>query len=81
MGDRLLRLTSYDKEAASDARVITDLGLTGLTLGHTSIRVRNLVQTVTDKDLSVILKHWQYVLAETHVRNAHVPLMPQNLTI
>ena len=70
MGDRLLRLTSYDKEAASDARVITDLGLTGLNLGHTSIRVRNLVQTVTDKDLSVILKHWQYVLADTFIEAA-----------
>ncbi|WP_018984279.1 FUSC family protein [Salinimonas chungwhensis] len=67
MGDRLLRLASYDKDIASDARVITDLGLTGLNLGHTSIRVRTLVQTVTDKDLSVILKHWQYVLADTFI--------------
>lgn len=66
MGDRLLRLANYDKSLAGSARVITDLGLTGLNVGHASIRLRNLVQTITDKDLSVILKHWQYALADAY---------------
>ncbi|WP_137165437.1 FUSC family protein [Salinimonas lutimaris] len=65
MGDRLLRLASYDKGMASEARVVTDLGLTGLNMGHTSIRLRKLVQSMTDEDLSDSLKRWQYALADT----------------
>lgn len=65
MGDRLLRLVSYDKDMASEARVVTDLGLTGLNMGHTSIRLSKFVQTLTETDMTPALVRWQNALADT----------------
>ncbi len=67
MGDRLLRLANLDKEAINNARVITDFGLTGLNLGHTSIRFRPYVQSLTSIDMSAELKEWQYALADAFI--------------
>lgn len=41
MGDRLLKLSASDR--ASPDRYITDLGLTGLNLGHAVLRMRRLI--------------------------------------
>ena len=67
MGDRLLRLANFEQGVISDARVITDLGLTGLNLGHTSIRFRPFVQSLTSIDMSAVLKEWQYALADAYI--------------
>lgn len=70
MGDRLLRLASYDQGMVSEARVLTDLGLTGLNLGHVSIRFRPLVQSFTETDMTQVLKDWQFALADAYMEAA-----------
>jgi uncharacterized membrane protein YccC len=64
MGDRLLRLANYDKAASDNAREMTDLGLTGLNLGHVSTRLRRLLQSVSDQRLEPLLDRWQHALAQ-----------------
>ena len=60
MADRLLRLTNYDQ--ASKTRVVTDLALTALNLGHVSIRLRSICENLAGKSLPS-LQHWQTALA------------------
>lgn len=64
MGDRLLRIATYDKSMASRSRDLTDLALTGLNLGHVSIRLRRLVAGVESVALNAHLDQWQQALAD-----------------
>lgn len=60
MADRLLRLTNYDQ--GSHSRVITDLALTALNLGHATVRLQSICENLAGKNLKY-LKAWQYSLA------------------
>ncbi|MFM2484087.1 FUSC family protein [Celerinatantimonas yamalensis] len=62
MADRLIRLTNYDQR--SKTRAVTDLALTGLNLGHISIRLQSLCQSYAQAPLQT-LEHWQQALAES----------------
>lgn len=64
MGDRLLRIATYDKSMASRTRDITDLALTGLNLGHVSIRLRRLISGVKSSKVETMLDDWQQALAD-----------------
>ena len=61
MEDRLLRLINYDQR--SKTRVVTDLGLTGLNLGHVSIRLYSLCESIVGADLRAV-DEWQSALAK-----------------
>ena len=61
MSDRLLRLINYDQ--GSQSRAITDLALTGLNLGHATVRVQSICENLAGKNLKH-LKKWQYKLAD-----------------
>jgi hypothetical protein len=61
MADRLLRLTNYDQ--GSKSRAITDLALTALNLGHVSIRVRSICESLAGRQLAS-LAIWQTALAD-----------------
>lgn len=61
MLDRLLRLINYDQ--GSHSRAITDLALTGLNLGHATVRVQSICENLAGKDLKY-LKVWQHRLAD-----------------
>ncbi|QJR81101.1 FUSC family protein [Alteromonas pelagimontana] len=65
MGDRLLRLANYEKDEGSQTRVLTDLGLTGLNIGHASLRLRGLLISVSGQQMQELLESWQRALADT----------------
>ena len=60
MEDRLLRLINYDQR--SKTRVVTDLGLTGLNLGHVSIRLHSICEGVGGRNIKAA-DEWQLALA------------------
>lgn len=68
MGDRLLRIATYDKSMATRTRDITELALTGLNLGHVSVRLRRMVGSVVDEDLQQGLENWQNALADAFMQ-------------
>ncbi len=70
MGDRLLRISTYDK-ALSPARNITDLALTGLNLGHVSLRLRRVVRRVADDQMDAKLEYWQQALGDAFMNAFH----------
>ncbi|MDV6251194.1 FUSC family protein [Vibrio sp. EA2] len=70
MGDRLLRISTYDKALYSE-RNITDLALTGLNLGHVSMRLHRIVRRVADRDLDSHLTYWQESLANAYLNAFH----------
>lgn len=65
MGDRLMRLAGYEQGTTSGTRYLTDLGLTGLNLGHVSIRLRRQLATSHDPRVHALLEQWQQSLADT----------------
>ncbi|MBU2979926.1 FUSC family protein [Alteromonas sp. C1M14] len=67
MCDRLLRLSSYEKGMAAQGRIITDLALTGLNLGHIIMRIRKMVDSVSTQSLTQLMQAWQWALAESYV--------------
>lgn len=68
MGDRLMRLAS--SEQGTPSRNFTDLGLTGLNLGHVSIRLRRQLAANDDPKLNALLDQWQRSLASTFLCSA-----------
>lgn len=70
MGDRLLRISTYDK-ALSSERNVTDLALTGLNLGHVSMRLHRIVRRVADTKLDSHLIYWQEALANAYLNAFH----------
>ena len=59
MGDRLLRIASYEKGIKS-TRYLTDLALTGLNLGHVSLHLKSMMKTyfgdIMDNELDQLQK-------------------------
>ncbi|WP_221795345.1 FUSC family protein [Oceanobacter mangrovi] len=71
MGDRLLKLALSDRSSGSSQRHITDLGLTGLNLGHVSMRLRRLVtDEVFTPPVQQCLQEWQQALSEAYLLSA-----------
>ncbi len=67
MGERLLRLANFDQANASGNRVMTDLGFTGLNLGHVSVRLRRLIQNHRSAEVDRCLPQWQRALADAYL--------------
>nr|WP_107005618.1 FUSC family protein [Shewanella algae] len=67
MADRLLRLANYERSSQSSNRTLTDLGLTGLNLGHVSVRLRRLLASISDSQLDELLQDWQLALANAFI--------------
>lgn len=65
MSDRLLRLTSYEQNITTGYRTLTDLGLTGLNLGHVSLSLQRLMTGMSEHSLTQIKRLWQQALAES----------------
>lgn len=61
MGNRLLHLANMDQH--SKKRALTDLGLTALNLGHTSIRLTRYINSLSGNLLRAQLAVWQSALA------------------
>jgi uncharacterized membrane protein YccC len=76
MGERLLRLANYDQSSESSDRTMTDLGFTGLNLGHVSIRLRRLIQDHHSPTVDTLLTEWQQTLAETYLSSARGAVNP-----
>ncbi|WP_111495107.1 FUSC family protein [Marinobacter bohaiensis] len=70
MGDRLLKLANYDQGTGTRDRYMTDLGFTGLNLGHVSIRLRRLIEGRRTPQVETRLRRWQMVLADTYLLSA-----------
>lgn len=60
-----MRLAGYEQGTTSGTRYLTDLGLTGLNLGHVSIRLRRQLATSHDPRVHALLEQWQQSLADT----------------
>ncbi|RBW48471.1 FUSC family protein [Marinobacter sp. F3R11] len=67
MGERLLRLANYDQSSGSLSRNMTDLGFTGLNIGHMSIRLRKRIKNHRSAAVDAKLAEWQQVLADTYL--------------
>ncbi len=70
MGERLLRLANYDQGSGSSNRDMTDLGFTGLNIGHMSIRLRRRIKNHRSAEVDAKLAQWQQVLADTYLLSA-----------
>jgi uncharacterized membrane protein YccC len=70
MGERLLRLANYERGSGRSDRSMTDLGFTGLNLGHVSIRLRRLIQEQRSNLVDAHLTYWQQTLAETYLMSS-----------
>ena len=70
MGERLLRLANYDRGSGSPNRYMTDLGFTGLNIGHMSIRLRRRIKDHRSVAVDEKLGEWQQVLADTYLMSA-----------
>lgn len=70
MGERLLRLANYDQATNAADRTMTDLGFTGLNLGHVSIRLRRLIQENRTPAVNAALQRWQQELSESYLMSA-----------
>jgi len=49
MGDRILKIVAFDQSKSSSERVMTDMALTALNLGHVIVRIYPLVMSLTHK--------------------------------
>lgn len=70
MGERLLRLANYDQATGAGDRTMTDLGFTGLNLGHVSIRLRRLIQDHRSPAVDAALDQWQWELSASYLKSA-----------
>lgn len=77
MGERLLRLANYDLAGGSGTRHMTDLGFTGLNLGHVSVRLRRLIRNHRSPVVDRRLGEWQEVLSETYLKSSRGELHPR----
>jgi len=70
MGERLLRIANHDQNSGSPDRTMTDMGLTGLNLGHVSLRLRSLIHPYRNREVEALLGQWQGALADTFMESA-----------
>lgn len=76
MGERLLRLANYDQSSGRSDRYMTDLGFTGLNIGHLSIRLRKLIQDHRSPAVDALLQEWQQALADTYLMSSRGEVNP-----
>lgn len=76
MGERLLKLANYDQVSGQNNRNVTDLGFSGLNLGHVSIRLRRLIRDHRSVVVDDNLRQWQQTLAETYLMSARGEVNP-----
>ena len=77
MGERLLLLANYDQGTGSSDRYMTDLGFTGLNLGHVSIRLRRLIQSHRSPAVDSCLAKWQRALSASYLKCARGEVDPR----
>lgn len=77
MGERLLRLANYDQATGRSNRDMTDLGFTGLNIGHMSIRLRRRLKNHRSVEVDAKLGEWQQVLADTYLMSARGNMAPR----
>ncbi len=66
MGDRVLRIVAFDKAKVSSKRIMTDLALTGLNLGHIVVRMRSLFTSlIPGKEAKQVWDEWVSELSES----------------
>ncbi|CAG9001259.1 MAG: p-hydroxybenzoic acid efflux pump subunit AaeB [Candidatus Celerinatantimonas neptuna] len=65
MADRLLRITYYDQ--GSTSRHLTDIGLTGLNLGHIFVRLERLLESIQPAGKRISLSEWQKAMATAYI--------------
>ncbi|MCM2972930.1 FUSC family protein [Larsenimonas suaedae] len=63
MAERLQRLAGYDAHLPEERRNLLDLGLTGLNLGHVSMRLHSYLSEYDDPRLKAASRRWQRALA------------------
>ncbi|HTN35168.1 MAG TPA: FUSC family protein [Marinobacter sp.] len=76
MGERLLRLANYDQSSGSTSRHMTDLGFTGLNMGHASVRLRRRIKKRRNLIVDARLSEWQRALAETYLLSSRGETSP-----
>ncbi|MCL1085389.1 FUSC family protein [Shewanella glacialipiscicola] len=67
MGDRLLRIATYEKGSGHSSRVFTDLAFTAFNLGNVSIRLRRILQGIPAVHLESALHLWQLSLGKAFI--------------
>ncbi|TBW57699.1 FUSC family protein [Marinobacter halodurans] len=77
MGERLLRIANFDQGTGTSDRYMTDLGFTGLNLGHVSIRLRRLIQSHRSASVNLRLREWQKALSKTYLKSSKGQFHPQ----
>ncbi|HEA51138.1 FUSC family protein [Marinobacter antarcticus] len=77
MGERLLRFANYDQVSGSSNHNMTDLGFTGLNVGHMSIRLRRRIKNHRSAAVDAKLAEWQQVLADTYLMSARGGMDPR----
>ncbi len=66
MADRLMQLASYDRARSEVHRNLTALGLTGLNLGHVSMRLLRQLTSERDTTLDPLIRRWLQALGEAY---------------
>ncbi len=66
MADRLMQLVSYDRARSEVHRNLTALGLTGLNLGHVSMRLLRQLNSECDATLDALIRSWLRALGEAY---------------
>lgn len=69
MGQRLMLMSAYEQGDPAGTRHISDLGLTGLNLGHMSLRLSRDLKNHHDKNVCHELAQWQQLLAATYLQS------------
>lgn len=68
MAERLMRLSAYDRSLPERERHLTDLGLTGLNLGHSALRLQRQLAADDSPEVRAMARKWQRSLAHAYRR-------------
>ncbi|WP_290652471.1 FUSC family protein [Aquisalimonas sp.] len=68
MAERLMRLSAYDRSLPERERHLTDLGLTGLNLGHSALRLQRQLADDDSPEVRTTARKWQRSLAHAYRR-------------
>ncbi len=67
MGERLLKLSTYDMASGNKDRSMTDLGFTGLNLGHAILTVLHYLKSIPDEEYPANFSRWHSALADAYL--------------
>ena len=67
MGERLLKLSNYDMASGSKDRNMTDLGFTGLNLGHAILTVQHYLKEMPSEAVEDAFIRWHQTTADTYL--------------